>query len=72
MLQVLKGVRETIAINVYAQDASRTHRRIRNWMQMTQWEKDRTLERIAKRNQARIAELQGEGSGEEGGGRAEL
>lgn len=39
---------------------------------MTQWEKDRTLERIAKRNQARIAELQGEGSGEEGGGRAEL
>ena len=40
-------------------------------MQMTQWEKDRTLERIAKRNQARVAEMQGEGPGE-GGGRAEL
>lgn len=40
-------------------------------MQMTQWEKDRTLERIAKRNQARVVQLQEEGS-EEGGARAEL
>lgn len=33
------------------------HRRITNWRKMTQWEQERTLDRIAKRNQARMAEL---------------
>ena len=42
---------------------------------MTEWEKERTLDRIARRNKARVAELQGQGQGQgqgEGGGRAEL
>lgn len=49
-------------------NADGTTRRIHNWNQLSKWEQERTLVRIAKRNQERVAALskeKGEGRGEE-------
>jgi hypothetical protein len=49
-------------------NADGTTRRIGNWKQLSKWEQERTLVRIAKRNQERVAALRkevGEGTREE-------